>query len=356
MHAPLADPLTGTVALLRPRVGLGDLLCTVPALRMLRRARPDVRVLLITWPETAPIVDRMRAYVDALVPFPGYPGIPERTPDRAALPRFLDAMARRGIDLALQDYGDNPAANAVCERLGARRTGGFVPTAWPVPRDTGAFLRYPTHVHEIRRHLLLLEHLGVAVPPGAAALEFPERPDDRAAWAALAEELDLRPGEYVVVHPGATSPSRRWPPERFARLADTIAGRGFRVVLSGTRGETDVTGAVRDRMRMPAADVTGRCTLGAFAVLLRAAALLVGNDTGPAHLAAAVGAPSVTVFLSGDPARWAYDDARHRVARTQVECNPCGHLDCPIDFRCATSLPVGAVLEQVDALLPHGIN
>ena len=116
-----------SVLLVRLRVGLGDLLCTVPAVRALRAARPDLHIALATWPEIAGVVDRMAPWVDELVAFPGAPGIPERTPD-GTLPAWLDAMAARRWDLALQVYGDNPAANAVTAATGARLVGGFAPT------------------------------------------------------------------------------------------------------------------------------------------------------------------------------------------------------------------------------------
>lgn len=82
--APLADPATRRVVLVRLRVGLGDLLCSVPAWRALRRARPDLHVTLLTWPEMSPVVARMSRYVDELMPFPGVDGIPER--HRSTLP------------------------------------------------------------------------------------------------------------------------------------------------------------------------------------------------------------------------------------------------------------------------------
>ncbi|MCW3844189.1 glycosyltransferase family 9 protein [Micromonospora yasonensis] len=347
---PLADPAVRRVAVVRLRVGLGDLLCGVPALRAVRRARPDLHVTLVTWPETAPVVRRMAAYVDRLLPFPGFSGIPERPVHEAGWAPFLRAAGR--FDLAVQAYGDNPAANRVCDALDARHVAGFWPTGSPGPPPAG-HLRYPHDVHEIDRHLRLVAHLGVPVGAGAGvrALEFPIRSADRAADVALRRRHGLTAGHYAVVHPGATSPSRRWPAARFAGVADHLAARGLRVVLTGVPAEREVTAAVRRLTRRPTVDLTGATSLGGLALLLRHAAILVANDTGTAHLAAAVGTPSVTVYLSGDPVRWSHPGGPHRIARAAVGCNPCPHLTCPIDFRCAIRLPVSVVLSEVDGLL-----
>jgi ADP-heptose:LPS heptosyltransferase len=154
-----------------------------------------------------------------------------------------------------------------------------------------------------------------------------------------------------VLHPGASSPTRRWPVERFAAVGDALAADGWDVVLTGVPGEREISAAVRTRMRAPATDLTGATTLGGLAALLRSCAVLIGNDTGSAHLAAAVGARSVTVFLAGDPVRWAHPGPRHRAAVADVGCAPCPHLVCPIDFRCAASVGPGQVVAAARELL-----
>ncbi|MDP9392824.1 MAG: glycosyltransferase family 9 protein [Actinomycetota bacterium] len=354
MHAsplpPLADPATRNVALLRLRVGMGDLLCTVPALRSLRRVRPDVRIVLVTWREVAPVVDRMSAYVDELLDFPGYPGIPERPP-APSWERWVCEVRARRFDLAVQMYGDNPAANDVTAAVGARFVGGFAPTAGPA-RDLATHLPYPHEDHEIRRHLRLLELLGVPRSAGDEVLEFALTDADEQGAARLRAAAGLERGRYVVLHPGATSGSRRWPADRFAAVGDALAAQGLDVVVAGVRGEEEVTSAVLRAMRRPAVDLTARTTLGEYAVLLRDAAALVANDTGSAHLCAAVGGRSVTVFLSGDPRRWRHAPELQSVARVDVGCNPCHHLVCPIDFRCADRVTVPHVLELVTGHLP----
>jgi ADP-heptose:LPS heptosyltransferase len=349
--APLADPAVRRVALVRLRVGLGDLLCSAPALRRLRAARPDLQVTLITWPEMAPVVDRFAADVDELLPFPGAEGIPERTADPGGWGPFVAAAADRRFDLALQVYGDRPAANRVTAALGARMVGGFAPTGWePPPASAPLHLRYPVHLHEAERHLRLLEHLGL--PPGPPpAMHFPLTAEDETAHARTLAVHGLRPGRYVVLHAGASSPTRRWPAERYAAVGDALAAEGWDVVLTGVGGEREISAAVRDRMRAPATDLTGLTDLGGLAALLRDSALLIGNDTGSAHLAAAVGARTVTVFLSGDSVRWAHRGPRHRAVVSGVACAPCPHLVCPIDFRCAASVRPGDVLAPARDLL-----
>jgi ADP-heptose:LPS heptosyltransferase len=223
---PLLDPDVRSVALVRLRLGLGDLLCSLPALHRLRDARPDLRITLITWPETAAVVARLGSPVDELLAFPGTEGIPERTPDPAGWAPFVAAARDRRFDLALQVYGDRPAANRVAGALGARLVGGFAPTGWdPAPGTGPLHLRYPVHLHEVERHLRLVEHLGL--PAGEAPMTFPLAASDEAEHAAVLRTHGLVPGRYVVLHPGASSPTRRWPVARYAEVAEALARAGW---------------------------------------------------------------------------------------------------------------------------------
>jgi ADP-heptose:LPS heptosyltransferase len=340
----LLDDEPATVAVMRMRTGLGDLLCGVPALRALRRRLPRAHIALVTFGEMEHVVRRQRRYVDELVDFPGWPGIPERPTRHDERPAWVATVRRRRFDLAVNAYGGRPAAREVTRAVGARRSAGFRPTGTTPTADAEGWLAYPEHLHEIERQLALMALLGA--PADDRRLEFPLEPADETAAAAVAP-----PHPYVVLHPGATSPSRRWAPERFARVGNALAGDGFAVAITGVRGEEPIVAAVASAMRAPAVDLCGATSLGPFAALLRGAALLVTNDTGAAHLAAAVVTRSVTCFLAGDPVRWAHDDRRHRVARASVGCNPCAHLTCPIDHRCATRLTTAHVVDEARAAL-----
>jgi ADP-heptose:LPS heptosyltransferase len=346
-EGPLRDPGVLRVALVRLRVGLGDLLCSAPALRALRRHRRDVEVTLVTWEEMAPVVARL-GHVHDLLAFPGMAGIPDRPTRPELWPAFVAEARERRFDLALQCYGDNPAANTVAASLGARLVGGFAPTGWsPPPRTERLHLPYPVAEHEVRRHLLLLERLGLPVTAADGRLSFPLTPGEEQAHAEALGLLGLEPRGYAVLHPGASSPSRRWPLASFAEVARRLHADGLRVVVTGSVGEQDLVAELVRRTGVPVLDLCGRTDLPGLALLLRDAAVLVGNDTGTAHLAAAVGARSVTIFQPGDPRRWGYDGPAARALAPGVACAPCPHLECPIDFRCSRATSPDRVLSAV---------
>jgi ADP-heptose:LPS heptosyltransferase len=157
-----------------------------------------------------------------------------------------------------------------------------------------------------------MEFLGI--PSQGENLEFPLDHTDWQDLSTLEEVRRLRPGEYICVHPGASVPERCWPPERFAAVADTLAAGGLQVVLTGTVRETVLTRTVAQAMKQRPIDLAGRTSLGALGALLSQTRLLVCNDTGVSHLAAALRVPSVVIFSRSDPDRWApLDRERHRV-------------------------------------------
>lgn len=327
---------------------LGDLLCAVPALRALRQAAPQAEITLIGLPWAAGFVDRFSAHVDRHLGFPGYPGMPEiePDPDPQALPRFMAAAQGRQFDLALQLHGSGRLSNPLVLALGAARAAGFYAEGEPCP-DPATFAPWSDTEHEVLRCLRLLRLLGV--PACGEHLEFPLRDEDQAALAQAAPGLAR--GSYVCVHPGARLPTRRWPAIRFAQVADALAAQGWTVVLTGSPDERALARAVRGAMRATPLDLSGRTTLGSLAALLAGARLLVCNDTGVSHVAAALSTPSVVVCCGADPGRWApLDRVRHRVLHADVPCRPCMHQACPIDHPCATRVERASVLETVSAL------
>ena len=303
------------IAVLRA-LKLGDLLCTVPALRALRAAVPDADVRLIGLAWAAELVDRFDAYLDGLFVLPGFPGFPEVPFDARAFARFLVEVQTWSPDLVLQLHGSGDLSNPLALLLGGRRTAGFFVPGQYCP-DPERFIPYPADLPEVGRHLRILHHLGIE--PQGTHKELPVREADRRALAETLATRDgegLKPGRYAVVHPGASVPERRWQPERFGTVAAALAGRGLQVVVTGAAGEAPVTAAVRHAMRQPSIDATGRTSLGTLAALLADAALLISNDTGVMHVAEGTDTPLVAISFDPESWRWAPEDStRFRVLR-----------------------------------------
>lgn len=346
-HMRLGDSPPERVAVLRA-LQLGDLLCAVPALRALRGALPKARVTLIGLAWAREFVERFDQYLDDFLELPGFPGLPEREFDSAAFVDFLAAAHERRFDLAIQLHGSGSFVNPLTVMLGARHNAGYFLRGDYCP-DPDRFLPYPEDVPEVRRHLALMEFLGA--PSLGEAWDFPVREADRQSLAELDGARDLRRGEYVCLHPGARYPSRRWGAERFAAVGDRLDELGLRVVITGSRWESELAAAVVAAMRRPALNLAGRTTLGSLAALLDDARLLVSNDTGISHVAAGVHVPSIIVVTGSDPKRWApLDGRRHRIVSHRVDCQPCEHLVCPIGHPCATELSPQRVFEAAREL------
>jgi ADP-heptose:LPS heptosyltransferase len=298
---------------------LGDLLCAVPALRAFRAAWPSAEIVLVGLPWAREFVGRYRAYLDGFREFPGFPGLPERPPRVERIPAFLAEIQAERFDLAVQLHGSGSFVNPLVVLFGAARTAGFYVPGDYCP-DPDLFLPWPDEGLEVRRLLRLADFLGA--PAGDEALEFPLTEEDFRALRALPGAADLRPGDYVCVHPGASVPERRWPTERFAAVARALAGRGWRIALTGSDAEAGLTAAVK-ALGGAAVDFAGRTDLGAAAALLGGARLLVCNDTGVSHLAAALRVPSVVLSTGSNPERWAPPDRRlHRVMLQRPDPGP----------------------------------
>jgi ADP-heptose:LPS heptosyltransferase len=335
------------VAVLRA-LQLGDLLCAVPALRALRRAWPQAEITLIGLPWAAAFARRFAHLVDRFLEFPGFPGLPERKPDLAGLPAFLATAQGMHFDVALQLHGRGDVTNGVVAALGADMTAGFHARGGICP-DPARYTAWPEEGTEIERVLRLVDFLGI--PRAGTELEFPVTSSEVRAAQSLCAAHGLRAGAYACVHPGARLHSRRWPPEYFADVAKALSAAGLRVVLTGSEEEVQLTRFIADRVA-GAVDLAGRTPLGVLAGVLRGARMLVCNDTGVSHVAAALGTPSVVVSCGADPDRFApLDHARHEVLHRAVSCRPCAYDHCPVGHPCARDLVPDRVIERVAARL-----
>lgn len=298
----LGDTSPQRIVIFRALPGLGDLLCVVPALRALRRAFPAAQVSLIGLPGACTFVERFHHYLDGFIEFPGFPGLADQPPQLEDIPPFLTFVQKQHFDLALQMHGNGVVSNAITTLSGARLIAGFYVPGQYCP-NPDYFLPYEEDESEVQRYTRLMAFLGISVEN--ESLEFPLRVVDWQGLAALKETYNLQLNSYICLHPGANTPERRWPPERFAVIGDILAARSFQIVLTGSLKERALTQSVAQMMKVKPVDLAGRTSLGTLAALLAASRLVICNDTGVSHLAAALTVPSVVIFTKSNPKRWA---------------------------------------------------
>ena len=332
---------------------LGDMLCSIPALRALRTGFPSARITLVGLPSAAALLDHYPGLVDELLPFPGAPGMPEQPARADELGRFFATMRARRFDIAIQLHGSGEVTNPIVARLGARRMAGFVPPGMPAP---SGFVPWPRALPEPLRYLRLTRALGL--PDDGPALDFPLHAADEDEASALLAASGLLAGEYICLHAGARLASRRWPLANFARVGRCLVGRGWPLVLTGSADEVPLVAELRgalggaDPENQLVHDFAGRSSLGGMAALVANSRLLVSNDTGVSHIAAGLRHPSVIIASGSDVCRWAPLDAhRHRVLWSDAPCRPCAFDRCPHGHRCAWDVTPPAVLAAIDAQL-----
>ncbi len=323
-------------------LALGDLLCSVPAFRALRCAYPRAKITLVGLPWAQAFIDRYPGMIDDLMVFPGAVGFPEQTETDAGLPAFFAAATARRFDLAIQLHGSGGIANELLVALGATRNAGFVQASELARLDTS--LLWPDALPESERYNALMRHLGI--PVNEPALDFPITAADDAECDALAVRHGIEFERLVCIHPGARLPSRRWPAERFAEVADALAADGWQIGITGSAGETAITGAVLGAMQAPALHFAGQTSLGVLGALVSRAQLLVCNDTGLSHVAAGVKTASVVIASGSDTRRWAPTDKRlHRVLADYPPCRPCAFDTCPFaGHPCANNISTAQVI------------
>lgn len=278
---------------------IGDMLCAIPALRALRRAYPEAKITLVGLPWAKMLIERFPEYFDELITFPGYPGFPEQPVDRLAFPDFLKNLQEQNFDLALQMQGSGTISNPLVDLFAAKNTAGFYIKDNYCP-NKALFTEYPGNIHEIFRHLKLMEALGIT--NYTTELEFPLTSKDHEDFKRSA--LPVTPKQYVIIHPGARGLNRQWEPKNFAVIGDYCIRLGVQVVITGTKDEMDIAENVMSYMEHEPINAVGKTSLGAVAVLIKNAAALISNCTGVSHIASALKTKSIVISLDGEPHRW----------------------------------------------------
>lgn len=316
---------------------LGDVLMTTPALRALRESAPGRHLTLLASPAGAAIAPYLDDIDDLIVyDAPWMNPAPRGTPDdhAAMIARLRDG----GFDAAaiFTVYSQNPLpAATLCFQAGigrrlahCRENPYSLLTDWVVEPEPHTGVR-----HEVERQLALVEAVGARVSD--PKMRIAVRDEERSALRARLAAHGIAHDECIaVLHPGATASSRRYPGERYARALDMLTRESqCRVLLTGTRDEAALTRAVFDAAqpatRARLVDLAGAFGLGEFVALLESADLLIANNSGPVHIAAAHGTPVVDLYALTNPQHTPWRTP-HRLLYRDVACRWCYRGECPV--------------------------
>ncbi len=335
---------------------IGDVLMTTPALRALRQSVPGRRLTLLTSPpgaEAAALVPEL----DEVIVYDA-PWMKATAPRRDSAPEYAlaDRLRRAGFDAAVvfTVYSQNPLPSAflcyladIPRRLAHCHENPYqLLTDWVPDPEPAKLVR-----HEVQRQLDLVATVGCRTEDTRLSIRFADADRER-ALARLREAGIDRRRPWAVAHAGASAPSRRYPPESFAEAARRLVREhGWQVLFTGAEAERELVEQVRSLMRAPSHALVGRLRLAELAALLSEAPLLISNNTGPVHVAAAVGTPVVDLYALTNPQHtpWAVPS---RVLSHDVPCKNCYKSVCPEGHHdCLRKVPPGAVVAAAVELL-----
>jgi lipopolysaccharide heptosyltransferase II len=362
-RTPQEFPEAPRFLLIRPD-HIGDLLFFTPALRALREAFPHAHLSCMIGPWGKAVLEN-NPHLDEIITC-DFPGFSRKPKDSSLAPyRALRIWRRRlasgGYDAAIVLRFDHWWGALLAYLAGIPyRIGYAIPECQPFLSHA---LPYDHDRHEVQQNLTLvheaIRQAGLSSPDGPPALEYAvSQQDQEYARTFLVSGGVKATDNVVVIHPGAGAPVKLWRPEALAEVADALRERHHtHILITGGPDDLDLAWSVYAHMRSDALVAAGKTTLGQLAALLQLAQLAIGPDSGPLHLAVAVGTPTVHLYGPVDARKFgpAGDPGKHMVLTSGRQCIPCNRLDYAIrelpEHPCVREISVQQVLESAHRLL-----
>ncbi len=340
------------ILLIRPD-HLGDVLLSTPAIRALRETRPEAEIYMLVGPWSGPLlshypeIDRVLTF-----PFPGFSRSPKaslRSPYEQALTASR-LLRRIGFSSAVILRPDHWWGAMLAHLSGIPRIVGY-----DLP-DVNLFLTemlgYQAE-HVILQNLRLVEPWTGPVSQREIQYRFGPEASDRAyvdgylsEWG-IADEAPL-----VCIHPGSGTQVKQWDMAKWASVADTLSEQlDARIILTGSDKEIPLVQQIAAGMTQSPILMAGDTQVGQLGALFARSKVVLGSDSGPLHLAAAVGTPTVALYGPANPLEFGTWGApnKHIILTSDIPCRPCGILDWsgddPENHPCVTEITVGRVLE-----------
>ncbi len=328
---------------------IGDVLLSTPVIAALRDRYPDAYIAMMVSPYAKDIVEH-NPYLDKVIL---YDKDGKHKSWRRSV-KFALNLKKKKFDLALVLHPVNRAHIVVFlagipRRIGYNRKMGFLLT------DKLEHAKHLGRKHELEYSLDLVRYLGIE--PKDKNPCMPIQPESEQWVDDLFGELRIRAGDRLLaIHPGASCPSKVWPQERFAEVADALSEKyGFKVFVVAGPKDIAVAQAVSARMRAGAINLAGKTSVSQLASLLKRCRLFISNDSGPVHISQAVGTPVISIFGRSQkglgPTRWGPLGRKDVSLRAEVGCIECLAHNCVKDFACLKAIRAETVVSAAKSIL-----
>ena len=329
---------------------VGDSVMSIPALRALRRILPTAHITLVGRPGARGLFTDSN-FINEYLSY-------DRRNSFSVL-KQISGWRKKNFDLALLFQNAFEAALIPFLAGVPIRFGYATEARTPMLTHPVALPEWRSSKHEVFYYLYLVTALEQSLHKTSEICELdPDvsievSPTRREAALELLQSYGVTAERSIVaICPGSTnSRAKRWPAERYASLADRLLEDRRQVVVIGAKDELEVTHEVTSRMREQPVVLTGKTTIDQLTAVLTCVDLLVTNDTGPAHIGAAVGKPTLVMFGPTNPLTTRPLSGQAEIIRHPPDCAPCMLRDCPIDHRCMTEISVDEVLDHSQRLL-----
>jgi lipopolysaccharide heptosyltransferase I len=335
------------ILLIKPS-SLGDIVHALPVLAALRRRWPDAHIAWLVGAGFAPLLDD-HPLIDQVIRFDRkrYGQMWWNPAASIAFWRFVARVRRMRFDLVI-DLQGLVRSGLLAWFCGARRRIGFGKAR------EGAWLFYNERVsvsadvrHAVERNLCVARQLGLPVDPIEFPLAVTDDERDRARALLIGQGCDT-PESFTAVLPGARWPTKQWPPERFSAAIDALQAQGACCVLLGAPDERPLGDRIAAACETTPVNLIGLTSLRELVGLLSLADRVLCCDSGPMHIAAALGRPMTALFGPTDPKRTGPFGAPAGVVRRELPCSPCRRRVCPLGHHaCMAELSVATVLRSV---------
>ncbi|HOW34929.1 MAG TPA: glycosyltransferase family 9 protein [Candidatus Omnitrophota bacterium] len=330
---------------------IGDVILTTPAILALREANLGAKISILVTPQTLDIVD-------------GNPCLDEIfIDDRKGIHRgfwgFLKLVCmlrKKKFDLAVVLH-TKKRTNLLCFLSGIPSRIGYKNNKFGFLLTKGIPDQRPEGLkHEAEYCLDVLRHIGINVQLDTLKLDMPLKEEANAWVENIFSDNFISSSEKVIaVHPGASCISKRWPAQRFAEVINSLGAPPFKVILVGAPDNQQIAQQVLSGIKIPIIDLTGQTSVAQLASLFKRCRLLISNDSGPVHLAVAVGTPVISIFGRNQkglsPTRWRPLGKKDIALHKEVGCEICLAHDCRLDFKCLQAVSVSEVVAAAKSLL-----